>query len=156
MRSQFAHRASINQTALYLLFQFMLETALLLADFGMMLVIWVVQIILYPSFRYYQPNDLLRWHARYTQLITFFVLPLMFAQLAGHLWLLWENRSFAHVFMLLLIAAAWAITFFVEVPYHSKIAAGESLPENIAGLIRWNWPRTIAWSLVFALYCFAF
>ena len=133
----------------------MFETALLLVDFGMMVVIWLVQVILYPGFRYYAATDLLSWHQRYKVLITFFVLPLMFAQLAGHAWLIWTDVNVFRVLALFCIAIAWGVTFLVEVPYHGRIGAGEELEENINGLIRWNWPRTIAWSLVFVLY-FAF
>ncbi len=134
----------------------MIEKWLLLVDFGLMLLIWLVQIIIYPGFRYYAHEDLLRWHSRYTVLITYFVLPLMFAQLAGHLWLLWLNPQVLHALVLLCIASSWAVTFLVEVPYHSRVGAGEDLSNNIDGLIRWNWPRTAAWSLTFALSMWMF
>lgn len=133
----------------------MFHTILLLADFGMLLTIWLVQVIIYPSFYHYSEPKLQQWHARYTQRITFFVLPLMFVQMGGHAWLLWQDFALFRLFTMLLIGIAWGMTFLVEVPYHSKIGKGENLDKNIEGLILWNWPRTIAWTLAFVIYFLA-
>ena len=53
----------------------------LLFDFGLVILIWMVQLVVYPSFRYYKESDLMRWHERYTKAISIIVVPLMFGQL---------------------------------------------------------------------------
>ena len=53
----------------------------LLFDFGLLVLIWLVQLVIYPSFLYYEQDNLKRWHEKYTQKITYVVLPLMMGQL---------------------------------------------------------------------------
>lgn len=53
----------------------------LLLDFGLVVLIWIVQLVIYPSLCYYQDKDLAKWHKIYTQRIGVIVGPLMIAQL---------------------------------------------------------------------------
>jgi len=34
----------------------------LLFDFGLLVLIWLVQLVIYPSFLYYEQDNLKRWH----------------------------------------------------------------------------------------------
>ncbi len=53
----------------------------LLVDMGLLILTWLVQLVIYPSFLYYDATDLKKWHSIYTGRITFVVLPLMLTQL---------------------------------------------------------------------------
>ncbi|MEO1009857.1 MAG: hypothetical protein AAFX53_01035 [Bacteroidota bacterium] len=57
------------------------EILRLLCDFGLVVLIWSVQLIIYPSFQFYNPIELLLWHGIYVHRITYVVLPLMVGQL---------------------------------------------------------------------------
>ena len=57
-----------------------------LADFGLLVLIWMVQLVVYPGFKYYQRERLLEWHARYTSRISYIVGPLMLGQLCRPRW----------------------------------------------------------------------
>jgi len=60
-------------------------------------------------------------------------------------------NSWTAVLCLMLILVNWAVTFFVAVPLHNKI---ESEPETLIireKLVKVNWIRTVAWSLVFII-----
>ena len=52
-----------------------------LVDFGMCVVLWLVQLVIYPSFLRVKTSDLLAWHKAYTFRVSFVILPLMFGQL---------------------------------------------------------------------------
>lgn len=123
-----------------------------LIDFGLVVLIWMVQLIAYPSFRFFQKSDLSVWHDYYTRMITFFVIPLMFSQLGLHLYeMITATFSWVQVLSFMMIIAVWLITFLKAVPLHAKIGKGENIPESIEKLIQVNWSRTILWTLVFAL-----
>lgn len=59
----------------------MIEITRLLLDFGLCILIWVVQLIVYPSFAFYNNTQLLKWHKTYTKAIALIVIPLMLGQL---------------------------------------------------------------------------
>ena len=53
----------------------------LLVDIGLVVLIWMVQLIVYPSFTFYSKENLVNWHQKYTARIAVIVIPLMFLQL---------------------------------------------------------------------------
>ena len=122
-----------------------------LIDFGLVILIWLVQLIIYPSFLYSSPDSFQRWHNQYTSLILLFVGPLMLSQvviIGSQLLkkpepLVWSSC--------LLIAFIWGYTFFVSVPKHSLLSSKGYNPHIINQLVQTNWPRTIAWTLCFIL-----
>lgn len=123
-----------------------------LADFGLFVLIWMVQLIAYPGFRFFQKSDLFPWHEYYTKVITFFVVPLMFGQLGLHLFgMIKSNFHWIQIVSFVMIITVWLVTFLKAVPLHARISAGENLQESITNLIRVNWLRTILWTLVFML-----
>ncbi len=116
-------------------------------NFGIVVLIWLVQSIIYPSMRYWDRESFTHTHPWYTKTITPFILMLMPLQavLAGVE--LVTAPSFPLVLQALLIVSAWLITFYISVPLHTKLGSGfdEDLVEK---LIQTNWYRTSAWSLV--------
>ena len=123
-----------------------------LVDFGLFVLIWMVQLIAYPSFRYFQKSDLFIWHDYYTKMITLFVVPLMFGQLGLHLYgMIKSTFAWAQVLAFSMIIVVWLITFLKAVPLHAQIGSGENLHASIESLIRVNWMRTVLWTLVFVI-----
>ena len=43
-----------------------LQSVRLLLDFGLMVLIWIVQLVIYPGLCYYKSEDLGNWHKIYT------------------------------------------------------------------------------------------
>lgn len=128
-----------------------MATARLVVDFGLVVLAWLVQLIIYPSFRYMSPEQLAVWHPKYTTLITYVVGPLMLAQVLVVGWELTTRFSWLTVLVALLVAATWASTAFQAVPLHNQLAAGVNLSTNIERLIQANWPRTVLWTVIFLL-----
>ena len=127
----------------------MLAALTLIADFGLVVLIWIVQLIIYPSFHVVADQDFRAWHKRYSSLISMLVIPLMFSQVGFHAAGLYEEASALKIVAAPLIAGTWMATFTLSVPCHNALAAGGKSTAVIQKLIRTNWPRTVAWTAVF-------
>lgn len=125
--------------------------ALDLVNFGMLLVIWLVQLVIYPGFAHYPPERLVAWHARYTRLISLFVVPLMLAQLGLLAWGAYGGAGWPVHAMLACVLLAWGVTFKFSVALHGRIARDEDPAGAVRLLVRTNWPRTALWSATFVL-----
>jgi len=117
-------------------------------DFGMLVLIWLVQLIIYPSFEFTDKDAFLGWHEKYTGLITVVVLPLMLGQLGLTLYQLTQERSWSTIACLVLIAFCWIVTFTLSVPAHNQLQAVGNEVEIVRWLVLTNWLRTIAWTAV--------
>ncbi|MEM9325285.1 MAG: hypothetical protein AAGA85_06505 [Bacteroidota bacterium] len=118
-------------------------------DFGLVVLIWMVQLVVYPSFQYYDKASLLKWHGPYTQNITYIVMPLMLGQLVLHGMKLVTDFNIFRLIIFILVLGTWATTFFYAVPLHGKIGSGIDVTESVQSLIRSNWIRTALWTLIF-------
>jgi hypothetical protein len=131
-----------------------METLKISIDFGLVVLIWMTQLIVYPGFKYYPQETLYHWHRKYTGLITFIVAPLMFAQLGLHLLALIGEITAFNLVAFFLIVGCWILTFAWAVPLHSRIDQGLNVSIEIQKLIHMNWYRTFGWSSVFLVsYC---
>lgn len=127
----------------------MIELFRVVVDFGLVILIWMVQLIVYPSFLFYQQTDLAKWHSIYTGKITLIVAPLMFAQTGL---IAYQNLSNFSLFSLnsaLLCAALWLLTFFEAVPLHQKIDKQFDLKNTCEKLVQINKKRTAMWTILF-------
>ena len=126
-------------------------TARTVVDFGLVVLIWLVQLIIYPGFRYYSPAELAIWHPNYSNLITLIVGPLMLAQVGLVGWDTYTRPSWITLLSALLVGLMWAATAFISVPLHNTIAAYNPSPTALTRLVDTNWIRTIGWTIIFAL-----
>ena len=129
----------------------MFELIKLSTDFGLVVLIWMVQLIIYPSFRFYRPGDLLKWHRKYTKRITVVVMPLMLTQLLAYGFQLMDKFATYSVVSMIIVMVLWLITFTVFVPLHQKIEANAFNPTILSNLVKLNWIRTGLWSLLFLI-----
>ncbi len=122
-----------------------------LIDFGLVVLIWMTQMIVYPGFRYYRNEDLLIWHRQYTQRISYIVIPLMFAQVGLLGYALTYDFSYFKAIASAMVLVIWISTFTQAAPLHGKIAQGRNLSAHVSALIKVNWLRTFLWTIVFLL-----
>ena len=119
-----------------------------LFNFGIFVMIWMVQLIVYPSFRYVDEKEFTKWHASYTTRISFVVIPLMFGQVGMLGFLLFTNGgTIPLIAQAVLVSIAWLSTFLLSVPCHNELSKAKN-PGQIERLVSTNWIRTVAWSLV--------
>ena len=124
---------------------------ILLVDFGMVILIWMTQLIVYPGFSFYSEEELNGWHKRYTATISVIVIPLMTTQFLLHAYELWVDQSTLNSINAILIAILWIITFGKAVPLHNQIARKKEALPAAQKLVSINWYRTILWNTVFGL-----
>jgi hypothetical protein len=129
----------------------LLELATVIVDFGLVVLTWIVQLVIYPSFRYYAVKDLKSWHPKYTRRITIVVFPLMIFQLMLHSYFAFESPTILVIITALLVVFNWLITFIFAVPLHGKIDTGQDPTILIDQLIYVNWVRTGLWNLIMVL-----
>lgn len=133
---------------------FKLEFFRLIVDSGLLVLIWLVQLVIYPGFKYYNIQDLSRWHKKYTGRITIVVLPLMFSQLILSVYFVITNLwTWYAIIYFILVLSTWVTTFTIFVPLHQKIDVDHVNPKLIyvEKLIKYNWWRTAIWSFIFIL-----
>ncbi|WP_272022958.1 hypothetical protein [Olleya namhaensis] len=123
----------------------------LLFDFGLVVLIWMVQLIIYPSFKYHTQQSLIKWHAKYTVRIAGIVIPLMFGQLILYLYLVFTQADASIYIRTVLTISAWVATFTIFVPLHNTINNGKSTEKTLSQLVSKNWIRTAIWTLLFII-----
>lgn len=107
--------------------------------------IWVVQLLHYPAFRYV--GDFTAFHKHHTSSITLIVGPMMFLELGLASYLAWQAEwAIAWLIPLFVVLVIWLLTFFWAVPIHEKLGRAPS-DALISQLLLANWPRTILWTL---------
>lgn len=124
------------------------------ADTGLFVLVWLVQLIIYPSFHYIDKEGFLAWHNRYTRLISMIVGPLILIQLGAEItFIVNGDLSWLRILMILAILT---VTFFVSVPCHRGLSRYGKDRRIISRLIGTNWLRTVLWSFLFAGTAFDF
>ncbi len=123
----------------------------LLFDFGLVVLIWMVQLIIYPSFNYHNQESLIKWHAKYTVRIAGIVIPLMFGQLILYLYLVFTQADASIYIRTVLTISAWIATFAIFVPLHNTINNRKSTEKTLNQLVSKNWIRTAIWTLLFII-----
>lgn len=124
-----------------------LRVSQLIIDSALVVLIWLVQLIIYPSFRYTAKEHFIFWHARYTGMIALVVAPLMLCQV---------GIEVSHVVFLsprwlriCMIAGIWIATLCISVPCHNRLHGKGKEGRLVERLILTNWVRTVLWSMLF-------
>ena len=128
-----------------------LEVIGLTVDAGLCVLIWLVQLVIYPGLAYYSAEDFRAWHARYTVRITVIVFPLMVLQVVLGGLELFAEVNWVHAVAFGLIICTWLSTFIQFVPLHTRLSRGHELQSTIDTMVRRNWLRTILWSAILIL-----
>lgn len=124
-------------------------------DFGLLVLIWLVQLIIYPSLCAFSSDEALwKWHSIYTKRIAYIVIPLMIGQV-----ILWSLQLFDGFTIYIairgfLILIVWVVTFTIFVPLHQKIANKIKMQQNARALVLKNGWRTCIWTLLFLIHLF--
>ena len=116
------------------------------ATWGMVGVIWLVQLLVYPAMREVPAERWIPWHLQHCQRISCVVGPLMLGEVFTALGLWLQGLSGAVFYIsLALLAVNWLSTLVIQIPLHG-ICEGVHSPTAIRQLITTNWIRTLAWS----------
>ena len=109
-------------------------------------VIWVIQLLHYPSFHFINEKKYIEFQRFHMQRISFIVIPVMLIELASALLLSYFFRSSLTIILLALLLGIWGVTFIFFTDMHQKLTNGYD-PIIVDRLIQINWSRTALWSL---------
>lgn len=109
-------------------------------------VIWLVQLIHYPSFSKINSGSFQQFHSQHTTAMSFIVGPVMVIELLTSVWLLHDETNLSNLTNVIFVISLWLLTFLVSVPLHNKLALGHD-PAVLQSLVQTNWPRTVLWTL---------
>jgi len=127
------------------------STATLAVDLGLVVLAWLVQLIIYPTFAEVAPARFCAWHRVYSNRIAVVVVPLMLAQAVLHATRLLTLPDERALVAAACIVAAWLVTFLGAVPCHRTLASDGCHQPVLHQLLRWNLARSLAWTVVATL-----
>ena len=117
------------------------------ATWGLVGLIWTIQLAHYPLFAQIGKDTFPEYHRRYTKRITWVVAPLMLTEVSTAAWLLLIAGCRDPWFLASLVPLAfnWLCTWRVQIPLHDQLAKGFEARTH-HHLVATNWWRTSAWS----------
>ena len=123
----------------------LLLTIHLAATLFMTGLIWFVQVVHYPLLACIPADEFSQYEKGHKLRTTFIVAPVMGFELLSALALVFMVDSIWLWINLLLNAAIWLLTAFVQVPLHVRLERGFDR-SAINALVRSNWLRTALWT----------
>jgi len=109
-------------------------------------VIWVIQLLHYPSFHFINDQKYIEFQHFHMQRISIIVIPAMLTELASALLLAYFFESSLTIILLALLLGIWGITFIFFTNMHQKLTNGYD-HSIVDRLVQINWSRTALWSL---------
>jgi len=119
----------------------------LIASFFLCGLIWTVQLVHYPFFKYASNEKFEEAMGFHRKKISLIVIPVMFAELLSSFWLSFFSSSYTnyHITGFVIVLLIWGVTFTTQVPLHGKLSESQD-SSTIQQLVRSNWIRTFLWS----------
>ena len=113
--------------------------------------IWTIQVVHYPSFKYVEASQFIEFQHRHMRNISYVVIPLMLLEVFLAIWLQMnlggKISTAGGVSANILLLIIWIATFAVSSSIHSQLATNGLDYKLITRLVNTNWIRTIAWTL---------
>ena len=129
----------------------MIEITRLVLDVGLLVLIWMIQLIVYPSFLFYTAKELIAWHKMYTKAIALIVIPLMLGQLGIIIYQVFLVQNTYTLTSIILVVFLWGITLLKFAPMHQQISEGNTHVQLLKKLVQINWIRALIWTILCAM-----
>lgn len=129
----------------------MIEITRLALDVGLLVLIWMIQLIVYPSFLFYTAKELIAWHKMYTKAIALIVIPLMLGQLGIAIYQVFLVQNTYTLTSIILVVFLWGITLLKFAPMHQQISEGNTHVQLLKKLVQINWIRALIWTILCAM-----
>ena len=116
-------------------------------------IIWVIQLLHYPSFHFIKESDYVEFQHFHMQRISFIVVPAMIIELLSGFMLVYYFRSNLLILCLIILLFIWLITFVFFTKLHQSLLGGYD-KIIVDKLVQINWSRTILWTfrLIILIY----
>ena len=112
--------------------------------------IWLIQLIHYPAFRHIDPASWGTFHQAHSAVLGLLAGGPMIISLLVGTWLAYTVGDARQYAVWGCEIVAWVVTFALSVPEHTRLARAKE-DAAISRLIRWNWLRTLAWTVKLAV-----
>jgi hypothetical protein len=109
-------------------------------------IIWVIQLLHYPTFHFIKESDYVEFQHFHMQRISFIVVPVMILELFSAFMLVYYLRSNLLILCLIILLVIWLITFVFFTKLHQSLLGGYD-KIIVDKLVQINWSRTVLWSL---------
>ena len=109
-------------------------------------IIWVIQLLHYPTFHFIKESDYVEFQHFHMQRISFIVVPLMIMELLSGFMLVYYFRSNLLILCFIILIVIWLITFVFFTKLHQSLLGGYD-KIIVDKLVQINWSRTVLWSL---------
>ena len=109
-------------------------------------IIWVIQLLHYPTFHFIKGSDYVEFQYFHMQRISFIVVPVMITELLSGFMLVYYFRSNLLILCLIILLVIWLITFVFFTKLHQSLLGGYD-KIIVDKLVQINWSRTVLWSL---------
>lgn len=120
-------------------------------------VIWVIQLVHYPSFHFVDKLRYPNFQSFHMRRISYVVIPIMLTELLTLILLIYtmDGMNISLVLSAIVLFLIWIITAAFFSGAHQKLTFGYD-KSVIDGLIKMNWSRTLLWTLRLILLVFCF
>ena len=116
------------------------------ATFFMCGLIWLIQLVHYPSFVFVAKERYTEFQRFHMFKISWIVLPVMLLELVSGALLWYQDPRQTWTINLVMLSLIWCSTSAIQTPVHAKLEKGFD-EKLVRRLVRGNWVRTILWSL---------
>ena len=125
-----------------------LEQLHLIATSMMVAIIWMVQILHYPSFLFVDKQQYTEFQHFHMKKISYIIVPIMLLELFSGFAILFyiEKVQLSLYASLTLLVLIWVITGLFFTKYHTELSKKYNR-NTILRLIRFNWIRTVLWTI---------
>ena len=110
-------------------------------------VIWVIQLVHYPSFHFINKKDYEKFQDFHMKRITYIVMPTMLIELLTGVYLILSGlgEEITFIISMALLGLIWLQTAIFFSRIHQKLTLGYQ-KRLVDSLVKINWARTVMWS----------
>ena len=133
--------------------QFILFLIHLISTSIMVGIIWIIQLVHYPSFHFVSKDKYISFQNFHMEKISFIVIPVMLLESISGILLIYNYLNTILAISMLILLLIWTLTAFFFSSVHQTLTAGYQV-ELVERLVKVNWARTIFWTLRLLLLFF--
>ena len=123
----------------------LIEWIQLISTIWMTSIIWLIQLVHYPSFKFIEKKQFPNFATFHQKNISLIVMPMMILELISLIILFFDKQNTAYSIVLILLIMSWVSTFTLQVPCHQNLTIKKN-DKIIKKLILTNWIRTLLWT----------
>ena len=126
--------------------QFILLMIHLISTSLMVGIIWVIQVVHYPSFHFIGNSRYISFQKFHMERISYIVIPVMLVESISGFLLIYDELNLILLISMVLLLSIWMLTVFFFASVHQKLVGGYQVG-MVAKLVKINWVRTLFWTL---------